>query len=192
MRSAFLLFTFLAMPAQAADADALFFPMKIGTQWTYRVAGQEDRMIVTAVKEEKVGAQACVRFERKLSQIVISVEQVAILEDGCYRLKSQGSAIEPAICFLKASAKKGDTWKQEIKIGDAMAATHYELDVEDVVVPAGMYSGALVVRAVTSDKGATTKATAWYAKGIGMVKQTIEIAGAQTTLELEKVEIPRK
>jgi hypothetical protein len=190
MRIILLLLLILASPVGAADEDTAFYPMKVGSRWTYRMTGQDDRMIVTAAKEEKLDGRACVRFERKINNSIVAVEHVAILPDGCYRLTAGGSAVEPAICFLKASGRKGDIWKQDFKIGDVATTTKYELGIQDVEVPSGKYKGALVVRAETIEKEMTTKAVAWYAKGTGMVKQVIELRSATVTLELEKAEFP--
>src|SRR5688500_12515474 len=64
MRAALLSLFVLAAPARADDAD--YYPLKVGTRWTYRVAGQGAKLVVTAAREEKVGDQACVRLEGKL------------------------------------------------------------------------------------------------------------------------------
>jgi hypothetical protein len=188
MRSAFLSLFVIAVPAFAADEDKDYYPLKIGTKWTYKIAGQEDKFVVTAVKEEKVGEQNCVKIEAKLKDQLVASEHVAIRNDGVYRFKFGDQVIEPEICFLKASSKKGDSWKHDFKIGETKATGKYEVDVEDVEVPAGKFKDAIVIRAEATEKDEVTKTTIWYAKKTGMVKQVIEIGAVKIALELEKME----
>ena len=76
------------------------------------------------------------------------------------------------------------------------AVGKYEMSNEDVKVPAGTYKDALVVRAEmlekAGDKTVATKSTMWFAKNVGMVKQSIVIDETRIVLELEKMEVPKK
>jgi hypothetical protein len=213
MRAALLSLFIISAPALADDAD--YFPTKIGMRWIYRIAGQSDRYFVTAVKEEKFGEQICVRFESRLrsqfflsgpagigmagalvapiffSEQPIGSEHVAVSKEGVHRFSFANQPIEPPICFLKSSLPKGESWKHEFKIGDVPASARYEIDFEDVAVPAGTVKGALVIRVETVDKKETTKTTVWYVRGVGMVKQIVDFGEEKLTLELERVEAPR-
>jgi hypothetical protein len=213
MRAALLSLLVLSAPALADDAE--YFPTKIGMRWTYRIAGQSDRYFVTAVKEEKFGEQICVRFESRLrsrlflngpagigmagslaapiffSEQPVGSEHAAVLRDGVHRFSFANQPIDPPICFLKSSLPKGESWKHEFKIGDVPASARYEIDFEDVTVPAGTVKGALVIRVETVDKKETTKTTVWYARGVGMIKQIIDLGEEKLMLELERVEAPK-
>lgn len=192
MRAALLTLLALAVTVRAADGDKEYYPMKIGTTWTYKVNGKTDKFVVTAVKSEKVGEQDCVKFEAKLNDQLVGSEHVAILKDGLYRFKFNDDAIEPAICFFKASGKKGDSWQQDFKVGGAKATGKYMLDEGDVEVPAGKYPGSLIIKADAIEGEMTTKTTIWFAKNVGMVKQEISMGEVKITLELEKMDEPKK
>src|SRR5258708_29636978 len=98
----------LALPVVAADDDKDFYPLKIGTKWTYKLTGQEGKFVVTALAEEKVGEAACVKFEAKLKDQLVGTEHIALLKDGFHRFKYSDMTIEPPICFCNPVAKKCD------------------------------------------------------------------------------------
>jgi hypothetical protein len=204
MRAALLTLLVLAAPVSAADADKEYYPLKVGTTWSYTLTTQQekktekvvDTYVLTALKEDKVGEQPCVVFEAKVGGKMVATEHIAILKDGVYRLKFSDQSIEPAVCFFKAAAKKGDTWTQDFKVSETAATGKYEMDVEDVEVRAGKFKGALVVRGEAIEKAGadkkTTKTTIWFAKNYGMVKQVIIMDDLRIILELEKMDEPKK
>lgn len=199
MRTLLTLFV-LTLPVAAADDDKDFYPLKIGTKWTYKLAGQEGKFVVTALAEEKVGDVACVKFDARLKDQSVGTEHVAFMKDGFYRFKYGDQTIEPAICFCKPGAKKGDSWKVDFKIGETKASVRYDADYADVKVPAGEFKNALVIRAEAAEKMVVdgketeqiTKTTIWFVKGKGMVKQTIDLGQAKVELELETIDEAKK
>jgi hypothetical protein len=192
MRYTLLALLVFALPVRA-DSDKDFFPLKVGTKWTYKIGTGQDKITVTALKQEKVGQQMCTLVEWKLKDQAFSTEHVAVLKDGIYRFKMADKNVEPPLCFLKSAAKKGEPWSQEFKLGDTAAKSKYELSVEDVEVPAGKYENALVIlgEAIEKKEETTTRTRVWYAKNTGMVKQVIDSGDATLTLELEKMESPK-
>jgi hypothetical protein len=192
MRYTLLALLVVALPLRA-ESDKDFFPLKVGTKWTYNVSSGQDKIIVTALKEEKVGEQMCTRIEWKLKDMAFSSEHVAVLKDGIYRLKMDDKKVEPPVCFFKAAAKKGEPWSQDFKLGDSAAKSKCEVSTEDVEVPAGKFEKALVVfgEAIGMGEEVPTRTRAWYARKTGMVKQVIDSGDATVTLELEKMESPK-
>lgn len=197
---AFLLLLF-AVPLHAADDDKEYYPLRIGTKWTYRLSGQEGKFVIAAVGEEKIGNVTSVKLEAKLRDQAVGSEQVAFQNGEFIRYKFNDQTIEPPIPFCKPAAKKGDKWNANFKVGGAGGASvRYETDTQDVKVPAGEFKNALVVKADVSEKvdengkevDRITKTTIWYVKGKGVVKQFVEIGPATVTLELESVEEPKK
>ncbi len=200
MRTLLCLFV-VAAPSFAADNDKDYFPLKIGTKWTYKVEGKDARFVVTAVGDEKVGAVACVKLEARLMDQVVGTEHVAWRKDGLCRYKFSDMGIEPAICFLKAGAKKGDSWKHDFKVGQVKANVRYEVDFADAKVPAGEFKNAMIIKAVAAEKAEVEgkgdqiiNTTIWYVKGKGMVKQSIDFVGTdiKVRLELESIDEPKK
>jgi hypothetical protein len=198
MRAALIALVLSAAPVLAADADKDYFPMKIGSKWTFKIEGQEDRFVWTAAKTAKVGDQDCVVFEAKLKDQVVGSEYVAILKDGIYRFKLSDGVITPPVCFFKSTIKKGETWNQDFKVNDIVTNAKYTMDIEDVKVPAGEYKDAILIKtdgvvtkpesAGKKDSTVSVKSSIWYVKNVGIVKQSFEIDDSKYSLVLEKME----
>lgn len=186
MRSLSLLtLLFTVAPAWTQNDESDLFPMSIGSRWTYRIAGQDDRLVIVAAGTEKIGDIRCVRLEGRLQNRVIATEHVAKLKEGVFRLRNDGSDLEPPLMICKFPAVNGDTWRAEYKMNDKKAAIDYECDREDIVVPAGKYK-AVVIRSEVAEGGGKLKSTVWYAPRVGMVKQVIEDGENKIMLSLER------
>jgi len=185
MRATLLALFCIAAPVTAADGD--YYPLKIGNKWTFKIGEQEERFIWTAVKTEKVGEQECVVLEAKLKDQAVGSEHIAVLKDGIFRFKLGAATIDPPICFFKSDAK-GKTWKEDFKVGGMATSASYTASVEDVEVPAGKFKDAIVIKTEATEKDVAFKATIWYVKDIGMVKQSFEQGNIKYGLALEKFE----
>ena len=192
MRAAVFSLLILGTPAIQAADDKDNFPLAVGTQWTYKLGDKGDKFVITTLKSAKVGAQDCVVFEAKLNGKFAASEHVAVLKDGVYRFMYGEKSFEPPICFFKPSAKKGDSWQQEYKIGDTKGTIKFAVDVQDVEVPAGKFKDVLVVNVEATEMDSISKTTVYYAKNHGMVKQIIIDGDKPIVLELEKMEVPKK
>ncbi len=191
MRSAALLMLVIGVPVSAADIDQDYYPVQVGTQWTYKLGNTNDKFVITVLKPAKVGQQDCVVFDAKLNGKDAATEHVAWLKDGVHRFMYGDKPFEPPICFFKLTANKGDTWQQDYKIGDAKGSIKFLVEVEDVEVPAGKFKDALAVHAEATETNTVSKTTIWYAKNVGMVKQLIEDE-KPIVLELERMTLPLK
>ena len=178
----------LVTSLSAQETAPNYFPLQIGTRWTYSVKDQKEMVSLVAVREEKVGEQLCVRIELRIKDSTASTEHIAVLRDGIYRFKVDENIIGPPVCFMKSPAKKGEKWTNTFKINDKEGKVTYSTDAEDVEVGAGKFKGALVVIGETIENGIPVKMKNWYAADVGMVKQVIEAGKDLTILELEKVE----
>lgn len=184
----------LAGPALAQDPPAGedLFPLAVGTAWTYRVSGQEERFVVRAVREEMVGEKVCVLLEATLRDRVVATEHVAFTKAGLCRFRADKDDIEPQVCVLKPGARPGTTWRPKYQLGGRAGVANFRMQgPEEVSVPAGKFK-AVVVQANMGDGISWYLQTkSWYAPGVGLVKQTVEEGKRPpTTLELEKVEKP--
>src|SRR5271166_3617261 len=191
MPSAAFLLLILGAPLPASDIDQNYYPVQVGTQWTYKLGNTNDKFVITVLKPVTVGQQDCFVFDAKLNGKDAATEHVAWLKDGVHRFMYGDKPFEPPICFFKPGAKKGDTWKQDYKIGDAKGSIKFLVDVEDVEVPAGKFKDALAVHAEATENNTVSKTTIWYVKNGGMVKQLIEDE-KPIVLELEKMSLPTK
>jgi hypothetical protein len=95
--------------------------------------------------------------------------------------------------FLKLPPKKDETWEVEAKIGaEKLKGTFKSGEVsEDVKVPAGIYKKENVVTSGSDNldaNGQKISFTYFFAKDVGMIKQTIKIMTQEVVIELEKYE----
>jgi hypothetical protein len=206
----------LCLPAlQSAAQEKLketpYYPLQVGTTWHYRVG--EGKIVVRVVNHEKVGDVLCALIETTRDGKVAGSEHLAVTADGVYRYdisyplplnpadaraksKTGSEAVKesfkPPILVLKLPPKKGDSWKIDCKgQGKAFRGSYKVDDEKEITVPAGKYKTFVVVSQDlegTSLKPAPT-ITTYYADGIGMVKQLIEIGTDKAEIVLEKFSV---
>jgi hypothetical protein len=167
-----------------------YYPLKVGNSWTFSIGGSEDKFVIKAAREEKVGEQTCIVLEGVVKGNVVATEHVAPLKDGIYRFKFNGNVVEPPLCFCKLPVKKGEKWKADFKVGGTAASVTFEATEEEVKVPAGKYPTVAVHGTVTENKN-TVRTTYWFSAKVGMVKQEIDFGTQKVLLELEKFEPPK-
>jgi hypothetical protein len=193
--TALLLPLLLAVAAAARGADdkapeTPYFPLKIGESWNYKMG--DSKFTLKVAKFEDVDKQQCARVEMSAGAKVVSFDHVAIKADGVYRYTTEGNKAEPPLCFLKLPVKKGEEWKVASAVGalGKVSGTFKSGEAaEDVKVPAGTYKKEDVVTVTCDDldaAGMKAKVTYYFAKGVGMVKQTIAVGGQEVVIELEK------
>ncbi len=180
-----------AQPKSDAKTIEAFYPMKVGTKWTYAISGKNDKMIVEATKEETVGDFKAVRLEGSLNGNVLATEVVGMQKDGIYRYQYGDQVVKPALRYCKLPARKGESWEQEITINDQKAKVKCETTIENVKVPAGEFKDAVVVKVEVDDNGQKVLTTYYFAENVGIVKQAVEIGEIKFVLELEKVDFPK-
>jgi len=190
----FLIANLPAFQAPATEAD--FVPMKIGSTWTYKIEGKNDRFIITANKAEKVGEQDCVVFEGKINGKLVASEHIALMKDGAYRFQYDRKALTPPICYFRANYGKGEAWNQVYTFDGSKILIKYKVDIEDVTVPAGKFKDAHIIRAeaneTVGENVEVNKSSIWYVKGVGMVKQVVVTGDIRILIELEKFEEPKQ
>jgi hypothetical protein len=170
------------------------YPLKVGQQWTYR-SGKE----TVVIRVEKEVSIEITRNEKKDQVISFMLkigsgprevaEQVAVLDDGVYRLSTAGKATSPALPFLKF---KGDSWQVASKTeGDKLIHGTFVLGVDTIQLTINGKKEKLDAFTVTSkdfyvdDQEMSIKY--WFArKTYGMVKQHIRTDKHEVTLELEE------
>src|SRR5436305_5050593 len=94
---ALALLTATAPAARAADEvkDSPYYPLKLGTTWTYRVG--DDRVTIKVAKVEKVGDQMTALLEATNAAKAKLSENVAAKADGVYRFAAEGKKIDPPV-----------------------------------------------------------------------------------------------
>jgi hypothetical protein len=182
------------MSTPAADdkiKDSPYYPLKVGTKWTYKVGTNSFNMQVT--KHEKVGEVLCGVIETSKDGNVVLTEYVGVKDDGVYRFSPAGDKVD-AYRVLKLPPKKGDSWKVELKMGGQVFKGAFKVDEAEITVPAGKYKTFVATSdgfEVTDPNGNQLKLVlkSWFAEKVGLVKNSIKLADKpEVIVELEKFE----
>jgi hypothetical protein len=182
--------------AQDKLAERPYFPLQVGTTWHYKVGDR--KLTIRVSKHEKVGDVLCALLEVTRDGKVIASEHLSVSVDGVYRHdqtkvekdgKTTTQTMKPPILVLKLPAEKGEKWQVDSKAdGDSLRGTYQIAGEEEVKVPAGTYKALRVVSLDLEVNGLKPVLTTYYAAGVGMVKQVIQVGAAKTEFELTKFE----
>ena len=195
--------------AQAPPTVIDYYPLKIGTRWTYAAIDMKaaqpkidpKRTITVEVEKEesytrkavddKTGTPIAKDFAGYLLKGVsgdkTTRDQVVVMDNGVYQVHTAGTQLTPPLPIFKLLTK----WDAQSTSGSTTIKGTCTLKIETIKVPQGEHvtyrisyrSDPSVTPAVEIDR--------WYAKGIGMVKQHTKTKGHETMLELVKFEEPK-
>jgi hypothetical protein len=171
---------------ESATLGESYFPLAIGGTWTYRVSLQDERFVVRAVRKEMVGDQTCVVLEGSLKDQVVASEHVAFTRNGLCRFRADRDDITPPLSvFRPPSPRKG--WRSDFQLGGRSATANFFVSQGETTVPFGKVKTVAVYAEINEGGSRVVGTSAWYADGIGMVKQEVGEGKRQPlTLELEK------
>jgi hypothetical protein len=180
----------LGPAAHAADKEQTpYFPLKVGDSWDYRMG--DSKFTLKVAKFEDVDKQSCARVEMTVGGKLTSYDLIAVKADGVYRFASEGNKADPPVCFLKLPPKKDETWKVESSVAGMgkLTGTFKSGEVDELKVGDKKYEKVITV---SSDDlvagGQKISVTYYFAKDVGMVKQTLSVNGQQVVIELDKFE----
>lgn len=172
----------------AKETPPDYYPLQVGNEWHYtqtQTGGQTSKVVTRVTKMETLDGQALIRLERPDAKYV---EHLFQNEKGVFRARSNGAVLTPAVQVIAYPAKPGAKWKGEFAFGKEKAVYAGEIQKEESIkVPAGEFS-AVRVHVKLEQSGENIDMTFWFAKDVGLVKQTMESAGSTFTMELEKFE----
>jgi hypothetical protein len=184
----------LATAQEKTQDSKSYYPLKAGNKWTYQiesdsVAKGSANLINQIAKIEKIDGVSLARLETIAKGKVAATEHLNVTEKGIFRNRYNGTEVSPPICILKFPIKKGSTWKTESKVGDEKLSVSCKSDEDEIEVPAGKFKTVKVVMdAEVAGAGILVSTTYWFAQGVGVVKQHVNINSMQFTLLLEKFE----
>lgn len=171
-------------PAPAATDSNPYYPLKSEATWVYKVTGGPITVKV-AKEKETVNNQPCFKLETSAGGKVAATELVALTKDGVMRYSVNGLKPDAPIIFLKAGAKKGDTWTVDTKVSGQTLKGTFTVNEEKVKVGDKEYE-TLVVKGDDMEIGSTkTSVTYWFAKDVGIVKLKFTLGTQDAVLELE-------
>lgn len=205
-RLPFVSLILLALPIWGAAEEPTkpdYFPLAPGNTWAYKTTfetkGEKTPDALTKVTTTK----QVVKVEMQDGKTTATLESAldfgmpvgngpektreVILADGTgvYNPRPKGSQSDQATPLFKYPLKPGVIFTGTVREGDVEVTTQVTVrEMVEVVVPAGTYKAVPVETTVTS-KAATLTSMAWYASGVGLVKQTYLTEKLTITLELK-------
>ncbi len=193
------------LAAQDRLRETPYYPLKVGTSWHYRAG--ESRFTIRVVRHEKVGDVLCALLETIRDGKVVGSEHLAVAGDGIYRhdltssqLQSDAKdktktvkvpvkqTLKPPILILKLPPKQGESWKVDSKGDGKTFRGTFQLAEQEITVPAGTYKTIRVASQDLEVNSLKPTITTFFAQGVGMVKQIIEMGDAKIEIDLEKFE----
>ena len=183
----------LATAQENTQDSKSYYPLKAGNKWTYQIesdtAAKGSKLINQIAKIEKIDGVSLSRLETTAKGKVVASEHLSITGKGIFRNRYNGTEVSPPICMLKFPIKKDSTWKVESKVGEEKLSVSCKLDEEEIEVPAGKFKTVKVVMdAEVVGAGIIVSTTYWFAQGVGVVKQHVNINSMQFSILLEKFE----
>jgi hypothetical protein len=180
-------------PAQGPAPN--FYPMQVGNTWTFAVTANDKKAtsVNKIARTEMVGGKALAVLELSINGKVVATEHLLQNADGVFRYRNNTEDIKPPLCLLKYPLQGNAKWGGDVTVGTEKAKYTAEAREEAVQVPAGKYKALRVDIKMTTDNGAqTVKTTYWFAQGVGIVKQTIDLPNLALRQELEKFSPAKK
>ena len=169
-----------------------YYPLQVGNTWHYKLG--ENHFALRVAKFEKVGDYNCAKVEMVVEDKVTAFEHIAVTSDGIVRVAYDQRMSLPPVLFLKLPAKKDVTWKVDSVVGktdtspgEKVTGTFKEAELSKVGVPAGLFDNVISCSSQDLDAaGLKLGFTYYFAKGIGMIKEEIDVGGQKVVVELEK------
>jgi hypothetical protein len=185
-----------ALAARDDLAERPYYPLQVGTTWHYKAGDRE--FTIRVAKHERVGDTLCALLEVTRDGKVTASEHLAVSIDGVYRHdqtkigkdgKESTQTLKPPLLVLRLPPKKGEKWQVESQAdGETCRGTYQIAGEEEVKVPAGTYKAVRVASQDLEIGGIKPVVTTYFAPGVGMVKQVIQVGNVKTEFELTKFE----
>lgn len=163
------------------------FPLAKGNQWEFEVnAGGQTLSINQEMTEvTKKGDQTLATITSKVNGQDVT-EEMSIDDKGIYRHAFNNIKLEKPLLVLKYPVVP-QKWSDTIKLAGMEIDVKLEMkSPEDVNVPAGNYKKVTPVEMIMNVQGQEIVATNFYAEGVGIIKQDINLAGNKITSALKK------
>jgi hypothetical protein len=171
-----------ADPPAEKDVTA-FYPLKVGNSWIYKRG--DDKLVISVVRIE----DGIVHIESTSQGGKVTLtEQLRAKADGIYRSVVNDRKLTPELKFLALPAKNGEAWEIDSKIGDETMKGKFKVEeVDELTVGGKKYEKVIVVTGNDLDaNGTKLNLVTHYARGIGMIKQSIKAGDQTILLELEE------
>jgi hypothetical protein len=175
-----------ALAQTTPTATTEYFPLKVGSKWTYKVA--DNSITVKVASADAYGAV----LDTLVNDKSVATEVIQVKPDGVYRSKINKTDISPPVKFLGLKDGKpeavGTSWKVDSKVSEQPLKGEFKhtADKEKVKVPAAEYEAVVVDGPGFEIAGTKTGIKYWFAPKVGIVKLAYNIAGNEAVLELKE------
>lgn len=174
----------VSLSAQDAAAPNPYYPLKVNSEWTYKVQGGPIKVKVIGTEKIKDNVTGY-KLETSAGGKVSASEVVANTKEGVQRISVNGLIPAVPILFLKADAKKGDSWTVDTTVAGQEIKGNFKVEEAKINVGGKDYD-TLYVKGENMKIGSTeTTVEYWFAKDIGIVKLKFSLGTQDATLELE-------
>lgn len=161
-----------------------YYPLKVGSEWTYKVQGGPIKVKVAGT--EKIKDTTVYKLETMAGNKLAATEAVGLTKDGVARFNVNNLSPESPILFLPADVENMKDWKIDTKVANqTISGTFKATKGEKVNVPAGSYDAVYVKGSDMEIGGTKTSVEYWFAKDVGIVKLRFSLGSQDATLELE-------
>ena len=175
-------------PGQDPTKDSSpYYPLKVGTQWQYQIGTVQVTMRVA--KLEKVGDEMCGVVESSVEGKVVATEHISSKADGIFRHTFNGMKASEPLCILKLPEKNGEEWQKwkfDAKIANETVKGAFICGQDEITVPAGKFKTVTAFTTECDLNGNKAEFKYWFASGVGIVKQSINIGGREIVSELKE------
>jgi hypothetical protein len=185
--------TAVNLAAQDKLKETPYYPLKVGTTWHYRAGDR--KFTIRVVRHEKVGETLCALLETQRDGKVVGSEHLAVAADGVYRydLIEAGrtpaqQTLKPPMLILKLPPKNGDSWKVDSRGDGKTFRGSFQVAEQEITVPAGTYKTFRIASQDLEVNSLKPILTTFFAEGVGIVKQIIQMGDTKIEIELEKFE----
>ena len=204
-----LLLTFVSPAFAQVPYTSDFYPLVVGSKWTYRVIdlkapqtkADPKRKVVIEVereepyihKESKDGKDT----EKKYMGFILKAtsgdkltrDHVIVLEQGVHSIHVAGTPILPPKLFFKLGLKPGESWTTDSVGGNTILKGTSTVNQVVVDLPKLGKRDAFLISYSNDKKGdQRQEIDYWFVQGIGMVKQRVMTKNHEIVLELENYE----
>ena len=196
---ALLLIAAAQLAAQEKLKQTPYYPLQVGTTWHYRAGDR--KIILRVARHEKTGDTLCAVVEATRDGKVVGTEHLAVTGDGVYRhmqtipkqadKPSVQHTLKPPMLVLKLPPKQCESWKIDSKSEKQTFRGGFQVGEQEITVPAGTYKTFRVASQDLEIDSLKANITTFFAAGVGMVKQIIEVGDAKVEIELEKFTLAR-
>lgn len=190
-----LLMTAGAVGAYAGEIakDNPYYPLQLGNTWHYAASnGRELTLRVGGY--EKVGQVLCARLDTiDETGKVVATEDIAATQSCIMRYAYGPTAAQPPVCFFHLPPRPGESWPVDSSVGTTRMHGTITAGSEKVTVPAGAFD-TITTTAVfyQGDNPEPITTTLYFAKGVGYVRQTLDIKDVHVEIQLKSYEFGTK